>query len=74
MDISLKNLALGFIAGAIAVVTVHEIINYILHAMGLFSPRALVDGALGGHRRAADRERHVLGRSFGAYCSSCCSA
>jgi hypothetical protein len=36
MEISLKHLALGFVAGAIAVVTVHELINYILHAMGLF--------------------------------------
>ena len=36
MDISLKHLALGFIAGAIAVVTVHDLIRYILYAMGLF--------------------------------------
>jgi hypothetical protein len=36
MEISLKHLALGFIAGAIAVVTVHDLIRYILYAMGLF--------------------------------------
>ena len=35
-DISLKNLALGFIAGAIAVVTAHEIINFILLQAGIF--------------------------------------
>jgi hypothetical protein len=34
--LSLKNLALGFVAGAIAVVTVHEIINFILLKAGLF--------------------------------------
>jgi hypothetical protein len=36
MDTSLKHLALGFVAGAIAVVTVHDLIRYILYAMGLF--------------------------------------
>jgi hypothetical protein len=34
--ISLKSLALGFVAGAIAVVTVHELINFILLQAGLF--------------------------------------
>src|SRR3990172_7938232 len=32
----LKKLALGFVAGAIAVVTAHEIIDYILYAAGIF--------------------------------------
>jgi len=36
MDVSLKHLALGFIAGAIAVFTVHDLIRYVLYAMGLF--------------------------------------
>jgi len=31
-----KKLALGFVAGAIATVTAHEIIDYILHAAGIF--------------------------------------
>jgi len=35
-SVSLKALVLGFIAGAIAVVTVHEIINFILLQAGLF--------------------------------------
>jgi hypothetical protein len=35
-DMSFKSLALGFIAGAIAVATAHEIINYILLQAGLF--------------------------------------
>ncbi len=35
-DISLKSLLFGFIAGAIAVVTVHEIIDYILYSAGVF--------------------------------------
>ncbi len=34
--ISLKSLAFGFIAGAIAVVTVHEIIDLILNKAGVF--------------------------------------
>jgi hypothetical protein len=34
--ISLKSLALGFAAGAIAVVTVHEFINFILLQAGIF--------------------------------------
>jgi hypothetical protein len=33
---SLKNLALGFIAGAIAVVTAHEVIDFILLQAGIF--------------------------------------
>ncbi len=33
---SVKSLVFGFIAGAIAVVTVHELINYILLQAGLF--------------------------------------
>lgn len=33
---SLKSLVFGFIAGAIAVVTVHELINYILLQAGVF--------------------------------------
>ena len=32
----LRKLAFGFVAGAIAVVTAHEIIDYILHAVGIF--------------------------------------
>jgi hypothetical protein len=36
MEISLKNLALGFIVGAIAVVTVHDLIRYFLNARGFF--------------------------------------
>ena len=35
-EISLRSLAFGFIAGAIAVVTVHEIIDYILYSAGVF--------------------------------------
>jgi hypothetical protein len=35
-DVSIKRLLLGFIAGAIAVVTVHEIINFILLQAGMF--------------------------------------
>ena len=35
-NISLKHLVLGFIAGAIAVVTVHDLIRYVLYAMGFF--------------------------------------
>ncbi len=35
-SISLKNLVFGFIAGAIAVVTAHEIIDYILYSAGVF--------------------------------------
>jgi hypothetical protein len=34
--ISFKSLALGFVAGAIAVVTVHEFINFILLQAGIF--------------------------------------
>jgi len=34
--LSLKSLALGFIAGAIAVATAHEIINFILLQAGVF--------------------------------------
>ena len=33
---SFKNLILGFIAGAIATVTIHELINYVLLQQGLF--------------------------------------
>jgi len=33
---SVKSLAIGFIAGAIAVVTVHEIIDFILYSAGVF--------------------------------------
>src|SRR5919109_1225928 len=36
MDLSFMNLLLGFIAGAIAVVTAHEIIDFILYKAGLF--------------------------------------
>lgn len=32
----LKKLAFGFVAGAIAVVTVHEIIDYALYVAGIF--------------------------------------
>lgn len=35
-DLSLKTLLMGFIAGAIAVVTVHEIIDFLLLKAGLF--------------------------------------
>jgi hypothetical protein len=35
-NVTMKSLALGFIAGAIAVVTAHEIINFILLQAGLF--------------------------------------
>lgn len=35
-DVSIKSLALGFIAGAIAVVTAHEIIDFILLQAGMF--------------------------------------
>ena len=34
--ISLKKLVLGFVAGVIAVVTAHEIINFILYTGGIF--------------------------------------
>jgi hypothetical protein len=35
-DLSFKNLLMGFVAGAIAVVTAHEIINFLLLQAGLF--------------------------------------
>lgn len=35
-DPSLKNMLLGFAAGAIAVVTVHELINLVLLQAGVF--------------------------------------
>jgi len=35
-SISVKSLAFGFVAGAIAVVTAHEVINFILLKAGLF--------------------------------------
>lgn len=35
-NVSLKGLLLGFLAGAIATVTVHELINWILLSQGLF--------------------------------------
>ena len=35
-DVSMKSLALGFFAGAIAVVTAHEIIDFILLQAGMF--------------------------------------
>jgi hypothetical protein len=35
-DVSVKNLILGFVAGAIAVVTVHEIVNFVLLQAGVF--------------------------------------
>ena len=34
--ISLTKLVLGFVAGVIAVVTAHEIINFILYTGGIF--------------------------------------
>ena len=36
MNLSLRNLLMGFLAAAIAVVTVHELINFILLHAGLF--------------------------------------
>ena len=36
MNLSIKNLALGFVAAAIATVTVHEFINFVLLKAGLF--------------------------------------
>ena len=35
-DLSLTNILLGFAAGAIAVVTVHEFINFLLRQAGVF--------------------------------------
>ena len=35
-NVSLKNLICGFIAGAIAVMTVHEVVNFLLLELGLF--------------------------------------
>jgi len=51
MDESLlRRLALGFAAGAIAVVTAHEIIDYILYATGIFPrvPWSMAPAALTG--------------------------
>lgn len=39
MNVSLKNLLMGFLAAAIATITVHELINFVLLQAGLF-PRA----------------------------------
>lgn len=36
MAVSFKSLLIGFVAGVIAVVTVHEIIDYILYSAGVF--------------------------------------
>ena len=49
-DISLQSLAFGFIAGAIAVVTVHEIIDYVLYRAGVFPrvPWSLKPSAMTG--------------------------
>ena len=38
-EISVRNLLIGFLAGAIATVTVHEIINFILNQTGFFDGR-----------------------------------
>jgi len=48
--ISLKSLVLGFVAGAIAVVTAHEIINYILHYFDIFPrvPWSMTPAAMTG--------------------------
>ena len=35
-NVSLRNLICGFIAGAIAVMTVHEVVNFLLLELGLF--------------------------------------
>ncbi len=57
----------GFIAGAIAVFTVHDLIRYVLYAMGVF-PLAPGDVSRGGDGRASSRQRHVLGRGLGVVC------
>ena len=36
MNVSIKNLLFGFVAGAIAVLTAHELINFILLKAGMF--------------------------------------
>ena len=48
--ISLKSLVLGFVAGAIAVVTAHEIVNYILHYFDIFPrvPWSMTPAAMTG--------------------------
>lgn len=69
--ISLTKLFLGFAAGAIAVVTAHKIIDYVLYTAGIFprvrwsiSPAAI-------HRGAANRQRCVLGRTVGgSFCAN----
>ena len=48
--ISLTKLVLGFVAGAIAVVTAHEIIDYILYTAGIFPrvPWSMTPAAMTG--------------------------
>ncbi|MGH6735581.1 MAG: hypothetical protein ACRECX_05825 [Methyloceanibacter sp.] len=50
MEVSFKNLLMGFLAAAIAVVTVHEIINFILLQAGLFPriPWSMAPAAMTG--------------------------
>lgn len=50
MNLSATTLLLGFVAGAIAVVTAHEIINYILLKLGMFPrvPWSLESAAVTG--------------------------
>ena len=49
-ELSFKNLLMGFIAGAIAVATAHEIINYLLLQAGLFPrvPWSMAPAAMTG--------------------------
>ena len=46
----LTRILLGFVAGAVAVVTAHEIIDYILHAAGIFPrvPWSMTPAAVAG--------------------------
>jgi hypothetical protein len=50
MQLSLKNLLIGFIAGAIATITVHEAINFVLLKAGLFprEPWSMTPAAVTG--------------------------
>jgi hypothetical protein len=50
MQLSLKNVLLGFVAGAIATLTVHEAINFVLLKAGVFPrvPWSMAPAAISG--------------------------
>ena len=66
--LSLKNILMGFVAGAIAVVTAHEIIDFLLLRAGLFPrvPWSMQPAAMTGVPRSS-------ATCFGAGCGACSS-